>query len=212
MLINRYMAHQFGNPSGPIGALLGYLWNVRNSTLNDAAFNHLALTPKDRVLEVGFGGGYLLRRMSAVVTDGCLAGVDLSATMLALCQKRFRPLLETGRLALSRALAEALPFPDAYFTKACSVNSIFYWQDPFRALGELARVLAPDALLVLCFTCRQSLAARRFSQYISLYEVPEVVEALSALGIQVTVHSLADRHREFVCLVGRKLLRPVSQQ
>jgi hypothetical protein len=37
--------------------MLASLWNRRNTVLNDAAFDGLALRPHDRVLELGFGGG-----------------------------------------------------------------------------------------------------------------------------------------------------------
>ena len=42
------------------------------------------LPAQGRVLEVGFGGGYLLGLMSTVVTVGFLAGVDRSPAMVAL--------------------------------------------------------------------------------------------------------------------------------
>lgn len=63
-MIAKLMARQLGHPSGLVGRLiLGPLWNRRNAALNDVAFDHLALRPHDRVLEVGFGGGYLIGRI-----------------------------------------------------------------------------------------------------------------------------------------------------
>ncbi len=58
MFLGKFIAKQLGNPSAIVGNLiLAPLWNRRNSALNDLAFDNLALSSQDRVLEVGFGGG-----------------------------------------------------------------------------------------------------------------------------------------------------------
>ena len=78
MTLSKLIARQLSNPTSVIGHLIaGPLWNRRNSRLNDAAFEALGLTPDDRVLEIGFGGDYLMGRMAAIVTAGFLAGVDV---------------------------------------------------------------------------------------------------------------------------------------
>ena len=77
----RWLAGQLADPGGPAGILLAPLWNRRNAALNDAAFDALALAADDRVLEVGFGGGYLLGRMAGRVSQGFVAGADVSAAM-----------------------------------------------------------------------------------------------------------------------------------
>ena len=115
---DKFMAQQLGRPSGLIGRfILGPVWNKRNAVLNDVAFDHLTLNPYDRVLEVGFGGGYLLSRMSTVVTEGFLSGVDVSPAMVALCEKRFASPVQAGKLELKCARAESLPYPNEHFTQ-----------------------------------------------------------------------------------------------
>jgi arsenite methyltransferase len=176
MSLPRLIAGQLRQPSGIVGHLfMGPLWNRRNSALNDAAFDTLALSAQDRVLEVGFGGGYLLGRISNVVTDGLLAGVDASTAMVSSCQRRYRSLIQKGAIEVSCARAESLPYPAGHFTRVCSVNSIFYWQNAAQAIAEFSRVLASGGLLVLCFTCKESLATRGFARHgLILYDGEEV--------------------------------------
>jgi len=206
-MLAKFQAQQLGHPSGLIGKLiLAPMWNRRNSALNDVAFERLALRPDDRVLEVGFGGGYLMGRMAAVVTEGRLAGVDVSPAMVDVCSIRFRALIQASRLDLQCASAESLPYPDGHFTKACTVNSIFYWPDAQQAIRELSRVLEPGGRLVTCFTSQESLQGKSFSQHgLRLYQVEQVEQMMRTAGLaQVSVTRHADRHRQFWSMVGQR--------
>jgi ubiquinone/menaquinone biosynthesis C-methylase UbiE len=207
MMPAKFFAKQLSHPSGILGRfVLPRAWNKRNSALNEVALNSLALRPGDRVLEVGFGGGHLLSRMADVITDGFLAGVDVSPAMVAFCEKRYRSLVREGKLELRCARAEALPYPSAYFSKACSVNSIFYWQNASQAISELWRVLAEGGMLVLCFTCKGSLEKRGFANSgITLYAADEVQQMMETSGFHpIRMMRASDKHREFLCAVGSK--------
>jgi ubiquinone/menaquinone biosynthesis C-methylase UbiE len=174
--------------------------------LNEVALERLALPPDGRVLEVGFGGGYLLGRMAGIVTDGSLAGVDASPAMVRFCSRRFRPLIAAGKIELKCAKAESLPYPSGGFARACSVNSIFYWEDAPRAFSEMWRVLEANGLLVICFTCRTSLETRGFSRHgLALYDAEDVSRMMEAAGFdEILVTRASDKHREFWCMSGRK--------
>src|SRR5688500_17618664 len=72
-----------------------------------AALQRLAdAHPRDRVLEVGCGGGHVLEHF----VQGRRFGVDLSENMLARAAKRLR-----GGASLMRASADALPFKEGSF-------------------------------------------------------------------------------------------------
>jgi arsenite methyltransferase len=207
MIPAKLFARQLSHPSGILGRfVLPRVWNRRNSALNDVALNSLALRPGDRVLEVGFGGGQLLGRMAGAITGGFLAGVDVSPTMVAFCEKRYRWLIRERKLELRCAGAESLPYPSAHFTKACSVNSIFYWQNAPQAISELWRVLAEGGMLVLCFTCKEALEKRGFTNSeVTLYAAEEVQQMMETSGFHsIRMVRASDKHREFVCATSRK--------
>lgn len=93
----------------------------------------LALTKEDRLLDVGCGGGAFLRHVRSTV--GCkVAGVDHSRQMVKLAA----PYAALGD-------AHALPFETGYFTAVSSIVAFMFLDDPQRALGEMRRVLDPDA-------------------------------------------------------------------
>ncbi|NLE77952.1 MAG: class I SAM-dependent methyltransferase [Chloroflexi bacterium] len=205
MALARMVAQQLGRPAGLVGSLAAHIWNRRNAALNDVPLRSLSLNPDDRVLEIGFGGGYLLGQIASVVRQGLLAGVDISPKMVGFCERRYRSLVQEGRLELKCASAEALPYPPAGFTKLCTVNSIFYWQSVPAAFAECSRVLAAGGTAVICFTLRTSLEHRSFAQHIGLHEPQEVQQALATAGFgDVQAVRASDRHRDFMCLTARK--------
>jgi len=91
----------------------------------------LELTADDRLLDVGCGGGALIRHVRDTV--GCtVAGVDHSRQMVKLA---------APHAALGSA--EALPFKDGYFTAISSIQAFMFFAEPLQALREMRRVLAP---------------------------------------------------------------------
>ncbi len=205
MTLSQYLARQLGNPSELVGRILAPLWNERNRALHDDALASLALNAQDRVLEVGCGGGSLLGRMAEVTTDGLVVGVDASPAMIGYCSRNHRHLVASGKLVLTCASAESMPFPDGHFTKICTVNSVFYWPDVPSAIAEFSRLLHAAGTLVVCFTCKASLQRKRFAQHIRLYEPEEIMDMMRTCDFQnVRCKRSADSHREFACVTGSK--------
>jgi arsenite methyltransferase len=205
MTISKLAAHQLGNPNRIFGKFAGFIWNRRNAALNDTVLGLLALQPTDRVLDIGFGGGYLLNRMSSTVTDGLLAGVDVSPAMVAYAEKRYHKAVSARTLDLKCAAAESLPYPGSHFTKVCSVNSIFYWQNVKQGILEIKRVLALGGMVVLCFTCKASLEKKGFANNIQLYDPAEIEYMLANVGFQdIKTAAFSDKYRRYTCITGIK--------
>jgi SAM-dependent methyltransferase len=107
--------------------------------MNGVALELVAPAPGERVLEIGFGGGALLRMMRARGAE--VAGVDVSEAMV----RRLRG------FDVQVASAERLPFPGSAFDAAVSLNSLYFWPDPEAAFREIARALRPGGRQVICF-------------------------------------------------------------
>lgn len=107
----------------------------------------LACTPApQRILDVGCGTGYLLRRLAARCPEAAeLAGIDAAPTMIEVAVA----MAADDRLRFREGTAEKLPWPAGTFDLVVSTTSFDHWADQQAGLAECARVMAPGGCLVL---------------------------------------------------------------
>jgi SAM-dependent methyltransferase len=98
-----------------------------------ALLDALAPGPGDRLLDIGCGGGLLLR--DAMAAGAAAVGLDHSAEMVRLARER------APGAPVVRARAEALPFADGSFGAVTMSVVFFFLDDPVGVLGECRRVL-----------------------------------------------------------------------
>ena len=107
----------------------------------------LALSPDDYLLEVGCGGGALLK---AALASGCRASaVDHSREMVRLARQENASAIADGRLQIVEASADALPFADGTFTCAAMTGVLGFLSRPVQVLGEIRRVLVSGGRVVI---------------------------------------------------------------
>jgi SAM-dependent methyltransferase len=98
-----------------------------------AILQALALGPRDRLLEIGCGGGLLLR--DALRCGASATGIDHSEEMVRLARVR------APGAEVVLGTAEQLPFADASFTAVAMSVVFFFLADPLAVLSECRRVM-----------------------------------------------------------------------
>jgi SAM-dependent methyltransferase len=109
-----------------------------------AILDALSLAPGDHLLEIGCGGGLLLR--DALATGAQATGVDHSEEMVELARE-----LAPGADVLL-ASADSLPFPEASFSAVAMSIVFFFLENPIAVLQECRRVLRGGGCLAVYTT------------------------------------------------------------
>lgn len=132
----------------------------------------LALEPGERLLEIGCGGGLLLR--DAISAGAVAVGIDHSEEMVELARER----APGAEVVLGRA--ETLPFADSTFDAVAMSVVFFFLDDPVAVLRECRRVLRPDGRVAVYTTAPE------------LRGTPAAPEPLASRGHFFTDQELAD--------------------
>jgi SAM-dependent methyltransferase len=167
----------------------------------------MALAPGDTVLDVACGPGNFSREFApSVGEEGLVVGIDSSRTML---ERGAADLERSGlrNVALIRGDATELPFRDDAFDAVCCFAALHLFAEPLAALGDMARVLAPQGRIALMTSVRRQITLPPLKPVVErasgmrLFEPDEIVSALQMLGF-VEIHQ---RLAGMVQFVGGRL-------
>jgi SAM-dependent methyltransferase len=114
-------------------------WYRGRRTVLDGVLDGLALPARARILDAGCGSG---RNMVELASRGTVTGVELSQTSVALARER-----GVGDVIAGSVLT--MPFADASFDLAVTLDVIEHLDDDLDALRELRRVVAPGGWLLI---------------------------------------------------------------
>jgi SAM-dependent methyltransferase len=207
-MISKFLASQLRQPSGWFGKqVISRVLNRDNAPMNKLALRMLNLESADeRVLELGFGGGYLLNKILKNPGVKSVAGIDVSPEMVDFCTKRFASDIKRGKLQLKCCNTVNLPHFDSKFTKICTVNTIYFWSDVKQTLNQLYQILEERGSLVICFNCKEFLKQTILPRHgFQVYDIEEVKHLMQAVGFKNIQWIMNSQPKEqFVCIVGEK--------
>ncbi|NJM74144.1 MAG: class I SAM-dependent methyltransferase [Scytonema sp. RU_4_4] len=169
---------QFARPTGFWGNIAGFIMANRSSNLerNEWAISLLHLQPSDRVLEIGFGPGVTIQKMSEIVSHGLIWGIDHSDVMFRQASKRNQRAIAAGRVRLALTSVSQLPAFDGPFDKILDVNGFQFWDNQIEVLRQLREQLRAGGIIALVHQPRNlgateddaTEAGERFAHYLEM--------------------------------------------
>lgn len=151
MSISKALFTQFARPRGFLGSVAGYIMSTRSSNLERSfwGISLLNLQSNDHVLETGFGPGIAIQKMSEVVTDGIIWGIDHSKVMFKQASRRNRKAILAGRVKLLVMPVSQLPDFERSLDKIIDVNGFQFWEEKVPMLEKLRGQLRRGGIIAL---------------------------------------------------------------
>lgn len=188
---SEYIGAQFGAPRGFVGKCCCFVMNRMNRAMYGAVVR--ALDAPARVLDIGYGNGYLIGLLCARFPAVQVDGIDISDDMRQAALARNHRAAAAGRVRLLTGDCCALPYADGAFDAVTSVNTVYFWEDTLAGLREIHRVLQAGGVFYNAVYSKDWLEKLSYTQKgFQLFSC----EALVALGRQagfssVTVSDIA---------------------
>lgn len=209
------IAKQLRKPEGETGLKVGDNMNTGNGVMNRMVFDFVNVQPGDRILEIGPGNGKLIPVLLKDVQDVFYAGIDYSQDMVNEAWAFNKELIKNKQAEIQQGDFTAIPYPENSFSKVCTINTIYFLDDPLAGLKETWRVLRPGGELFLGIRPKWSISHLPFTQHgFTFYSEEEGEELLKEAGFTDVHHVLKNEgEREFqgqnvawfsACIMGRK--------
>jgi SAM-dependent methyltransferase len=152
----------------------------------ELAIEMLELSETDTVLDVACGPGNFTRAFAPVAGEGLVIGTDASSAMLARAVDETR----AQNVAYVRADAAHMPFRDESFDAVACFAALYLIEDPFGALDEIVRVLAPGGRVAVLTSVNRGLLPASLANVVSrpltgirLFGRDEITSALRGRGM-----------------------------
>lgn len=143
------LALNYQNPKGVLGNLTLHKMNHHHKPLMDWTFQKLALRFDFKALDIGCGGGKMIKRLAKLLPYGKVYGLDLSP--LSVRHSKWENLRNVRRHTVKIVEGDVckLPFKSNNFDLITAIETIYYWQEPERGFQEVLRVLKPGGKFVI---------------------------------------------------------------
>lgn len=185
MSLNSYIAKQFADPYGFGGSLASLVMNHQNRPLYDETIRLLLLSDSDSVLDIGCGNGYVLNLL-AYQHNAAFTGIDTSENIIEAAVRRNRRYVKGKKMNFSCQSVSSMSFPDESFSKAYTINTVYFWSDLNKAMLEIRRVLKPDGFFINTFYSNETLSRFSHTQFgYRRYEAAELTSAGANAGFAV---------------------------
>lgn len=194
---------QFGRPTGFWGRVAGMIMANRpsNKERNAWTVSLLDVQPDDRVLEIGFGPGLAIERISQIAHHGFVGGVDHSEAMLRQARNRNAAAIRQGRVDLRLGGVQELPAFGEPFDKILAVNSFQFWDAPLDRLKELRGLLNPGGVIAITMQPRWQGATNEDAQKVG----KEIVAQLAQAGFSRVSQEIKPlKPASAVCVLGTR--------
>lgn len=184
-LLKKYF-NQTRKPEGFLGKLMISGMNGGHAKLADWGMAFLEGVDPQRVAELGCGGG---RNASALLTrypSAHVSAVDYSALSVEKATAYNAESIAKGRCDVLQGDVSALPLQSEAYDLATAFETVYFWPGLDKCFAEVARVLRPDGVFLICNesdgTDAASLKFEQIIEGMKCYTAEQLEAALKSAG------------------------------
>ena len=162
-----------------------------NSHENDRLIPELNIQKNDRLLEIGYGHGIGVERISSGY-DCLVFGIDFSKLMFREASKRNRIQIQNKKVELYYGDFLTSEFAQNQYDKVFCLNVIYFWDDLDKPFSRIKSMLRDGGLLCMYMAHCDLLNKIKFTKdgIFNKYGIDEVEDKLRLAGFKEISYSL----------------------
>lgn len=154
------LASQLSKPNGAQGIDVANMMHDSNIGMTMSTASALKISDSDHILELGHGNGKHIAQILAHAKNIKYQGLEIAELMK---QEAESQNLANAKFDLYDG--QNIPFNNDSFTKAMTVNTIYFWEKPIELLNEVYRVLKNDGIFCIGFAQKEFMETLPFTQH-----------------------------------------------
>jgi SAM-dependent methyltransferase len=177
---------QLSKPTGSSGIRIAENMNKSNIQMTLDSIEALELSKNDILLEIGHGNCGHLENIYAQAKDIQYFGLEISETMKLEAEKINEKLLKKQQGTFFLYDGIKIPFPENYFDKIFTVNTIYFWENPKDFIAEINSVLKMNGICILTFAQKSFMKNLPFvNDKFCLYDTESINLLVSKSGFKI---------------------------
>lgn len=180
------IAKQFRQPAGLGGKIISAIMEKGNSVAYEKLLKKHYSFSGGKILEIGYGPGYGINLISENDEKSRIDGIDFSGLMYKKCFKRYKRLVDEGKLNLYLGDFLTYDFGENKYDRIFSVNVIYFWEELVNPFKKIHSLLKNDGVFCFYFSHKTDLDKLKFTkgEVFNKYDIETVTGKLKEAGFK----------------------------
>ena len=198
---------QTRKPEGLMGKLMLSGMNAGHAKMASWGFAHLPGTDPQKVVDLGCGGGRNVGELLKKYPEALVLGLDYSPLSVEKAKDFNREMIAAGRCSIREGDVSHLPPDLESFDLATAFETIYFWPGLERCFAEVAKILKPGGIFLICNESDgRNAAGLKFENIIDgmkVYTAEAIETALKSAGFSAVESNHHPAH-PWITVIARK--------
>lgn len=154
------LASQLSKPNGEQGIDVANMMHNSNIGMTMSTASALKISDNDHILELGHGNGKHIAQLLTQAKNVTYQGLEIAELMKQEAESQ-----NLTNASFDLYDGENIPFESDSFTKAMTVNTIYFWEKPVELLNEVYRILKNGGIFCIGFAQKEFMETLPFTQH-----------------------------------------------
>jgi ubiquinone/menaquinone biosynthesis C-methylase UbiE len=160
------------------------------------------LKPDNVVLDIGFGNGYLIKKLFEQNVPITIHGIEISNDMINKVTTKNKQNIENGTLKLVLENISKTSFEENMFDKIYTVNTIYFWNELEKSFSEIKRILKSGGIFINVIYTKEYLDKIVYTSYGFNKYSAEEIKSITENNRMKVIETIEIQKNKSYCIIS----------